>query len=94
MELDAQTVLLGTLLALFVADKVLGHLKARGVDLPLIARQIDELWKLHDQKDRNGVPVWYVRRSLEEAVEKLSANIEAQSHLLERLVDRIEQLGK
>ncbi len=37
---------------------------------------LEELARLHNQFDQDGVPVWYVRRSLEDSVVKLSKAIE------------------
>lgn len=50
--------------------------------LERIYEQVDELYKLHDVKDRNGLPVWYVRRSLEDSIEKLSEAIDKQTALM------------
>lgn len=60
-------------------------------------RQLNELHAWHDQRDADGVPVWYVRTSLELAItgqtaamKTLADNIAAQSRLLERLVEKID----
>ena len=77
-------VLLGIAL-LVTVDKVIGMLKTRGIDLPKMARQIDELWRWHAKEDDEGVKVWYVRRSLEETLKTLAENIGHQTTILESI---------
>ena len=36
-----------------------------------LCRQVNDLWVWHNKEDDDGVKVWYVRRSLENAIEKL-----------------------
>jgi hypothetical protein len=64
----------------------------------LAVKQIDQLWNWHNKTDQDGVPVWYVRKSLEDVIYKLSENIENQNKLMESntrilksLVDKIEK---
>lgn len=54
---------------------------------------IKKIYDMHNQKDSDGVYIWYVRRSLEEAMNKLAENIEKQTHIFEQLVFRLEQRG-
>jgi len=60
-----------------------------------VASKITDLWDWHNLRDEDGVPVWYVRKSLEEAIRmqaesmsKLAENIGEQTRALERLVER------
>lgn len=83
----------GGALALLIIERVLtlvfNFLKERknkGVDLPLLAQQVNELYQWHSVTDDDGVKRWYVRRSLEEAIRELSANIRAQTEVLQELV--------
>ena len=50
------------------------------------ARVLEELYKLHDVKDGDGVPIWYVKQSLESAIEKLADNIGRQTEVFRELV--------
>jgi len=57
-----------------------------------------ELHTWHDRRDEDGVPVWYIRRSLEDSIEKLaeavtalSLNASAQTHALEQIVTQSAQ---
>ena len=52
--------------------------------------EIRDLWKWHNVSDNEGVKIWYVRKSLEEAIEKLASNIEMQTEILRSMIDRIE----
>jgi len=63
--------------------------------------KLDELHKWHDQRDQDGVPVWYIRRSLEEAVDKLaesqqmlSDNIRNMTIILERLATNQDEMRR
>ena len=51
-----------------------------------IAKQVSDLHDWHDQKDSDGVYVWYVRQSLEKAIVKLADNIEQQTMLLRQFI--------
>lgn len=57
-------------------------------------RMTKDLHDWHAKEDDDGVKVWYVRKSLENAVTKLADNIEAQTQLLSRLVDSMERLDR
>ena len=64
-------------------------------------KQIDQLWNWHNKTDQDGVPVWYVRKSLEDVIFKLSENLENQNRLIESnsrilksLVDKVSSLDK
>jgi len=75
----------GMLIAIFVVmlvDRLFSVLKNRGIDLNLIAKQISELHEWHAISDAEGVKIWYVRRSLEEAILKLSDNLNKQTEVL------------
>jgi hypothetical protein len=56
-----------------------------GVDMLLVAKQVAELHRWHDREDEEGVKVWYVRKSLEDAVEKLAANIDKQTAIFQEM---------
>ena len=91
MEVNAETVGVFSLLLLFAVDRVMGFLKSRGVDLMKLARQIDRLAELHAKTDEDGVPVWYVRRSLEKAIVELGEAIRYQTELLGQLTQEIKE---
>jgi len=61
--------------------------------LRVIAKQTEELHKWHDQKDSDGVPVWYVRKSLEVAIGSLSTNIGEQTKVLASMINQMERMG-
>lgn len=55
-----------------------------------MADQVKQLYDWHDRMDDDGVPVWYVRKSLENAIAELVVAINKQSQLLQRWIDRHE----
>lgn len=73
-------------------DKILGALRSRGVDLPRLARQIEELHAWHNVNDADGVKVWYVRESLRDTIGKLSDTLERQNRLLAVLCEQMKAL--
>jgi hypothetical protein len=94
VEVNAQTIAVFTLLVLFAVDKTMGLLKSRGVDLVKMARQIDRLDELHAKTDEDGVPVWYVRRSLEKAMTDLNDAIRNQTELLQLLTQELKEMRR
>lgn len=49
-------------------------------------RRARELHQWHALTDSDGVKVWYVRKSLDDAVLKLSENVESQTEILRELM--------
>jgi len=62
---------------------------ARAVQL---FQQTDELHKLHSIKDEDGVPVWYVRKSLEKAINNLSENVARQTSMMIQVISKLEKI--
>jgi uncharacterized membrane protein YhiD involved in acid resistance len=59
------------------------------------------MYDWHDKSDEDGVKVWYVRRSLEEALQEnvrainiLAKNSEMQTRLLEDMVKQSKEMSK
>jgi transcriptional regulator len=59
------------------------------------------MYEWHDKSDEDGVKIWYVRRSLEEALHEnvkainiLAKNSEAQTRLLEDMVKQNKEMSK
>jgi len=61
------------------------------VDLKKIEQQSQVMFDLHNIKDREGVPIWYVRSSLEEAIKKLVVSIDNQTNLVSSLVHEVRE---
>jgi len=80
-----------SLVGLF-ADRIIAGLKSRGIDAVVMSKQLDDLWRWHNMEDSEGVKIWYVRRSLEDAIIELSKNIAAQTKLWDRIDRRLERM--
>jgi len=59
------------------------------------------MYEWHDKSDEDGVKIWYVRRSLEEALQEnvkainiLAKNSEVQTRLLEDMVRQNKEISK
>lgn len=94
MDLSTNSIAVIVLVIIVVLDKVLSMLKSRGIDLQLLSRQIDDLHQWHNVNDSEGVKIWYVRRSLEDAINKLADNIDIQTKLWDRIDRRLETIEK
>nr|BDD46249.1 hypothetical protein 81 [bacterium] len=55
---------------------------------------LDDLWEWHSIKDADGVPIWYVRRSLEESIQSLSNTIKADADRLAQYSKDISKLNE
>jgi hypothetical protein len=59
-----------------------------------IRKQVDELYKWHDQRDTDGVPVWYMRKSLETAILQLSENLAKQTEVLQHQTEVLRDMKR
>lgn len=74
-----------------------------GIDLKIsdVEKKTHDLWDWHAVKDSDGVPLWYVRRSLEESILKLEASVgslqlnmtEVNISLRTDLKDRLQEVN-
>jgi len=60
--------------------------------MQVLVQETHDLWMWHSQTDEEGVKVWYVRKSLENAIMKLADNVDREIGLLERLDRRLERV--
>lgn len=71
------------------------------VKIDMINQMNRTMFDWHDKNDEDGVKIWYVRRSLEEALHEnvkainiLAKNSEAQTRLLEDMVRQNKEMSK
>ena len=76
------------------ADKINPKLREFEPVLWDIKKKLDDLYKWHDIVDGDGVRVWYVRKSLEEAIIKLADNIAVQTNILRDLALTVKTIDK
>lgn len=85
-----------------VHDKV-AYLYKRNKDMEIfistLCDKLDDLWKWHAKEDDEGVKIWYVRKTLGDAISELSgliikfsSVISDESVLLEKVLGRLESL--
>lgn len=87
-----------------MADNVKGISdKVDKIELKLdnVAQISKIMYDWHDKSDEDGVKIWYVRRSLEEALQEnvrainiLAKNSETQTRLLEDMVNQSKEVAK
>jgi len=61
--------------------------------------KVDKLYDWHNAQDEEGVPIWYVRKSLEQAIKNLSSSIDVlhesireQNLLINKMIEKFESL--
>ena len=59
-------------------------------DWPQLMKLVQELHDMHNQRDSDGVYIWYVRRSLEDAINKLAENVGHQTDAFKELVIQLK----
>ena len=89
---------IGGVVALLIIKEVFSFMKGvrmrrNGVPVKCekCAAQVQALFDMHNQKDADGVYIWYVRRSLEDAINKLADDIQHQTNVFVGLVGRIKE---
>ena len=94
---------LGGAVALLILREVFGFLLKRKNDSHLfiketgdavIAQKVTDLWNWHNVRDASGVPVWYFRSSLDDAMDKLSESIDNQTLALQKITFILERLDR
>lgn len=101
---NIQSLGVGGIFAILVIREVLPYLKSKKSDycdprkqyanIEKMCRQVRELWEWHNVMDGDGVRVWYVRRSLEEAIEKLATAIDRQNEVFHDMHRDIAEIRK
>lgn len=71
-----------------------GRNKRNCFDYARIERQIAELHEWHAKTDDEGVKIWYVRRSLETAINKLATNIETMANIFHTMQTEMHDMRR
>jgi hypothetical protein len=74
-----------------VLDKLSDNMDKMTLILSDIRDKTKDLYDWHNKEDSEGVKVWYVRKTLEEAIVKLADNIDKQTDILRDLVGQVRQ---
>lgn len=93
---------IGTMPQLMSACKELaGKIDCSREEMLAVKDQVKALYVWHDQRNQDGVPLWYVPSSLEKAIESLAENVRQQTEVLRsvaefqkdtvRFMDRLER---
>lgn len=86
----------GGIFAILVIREVLGFLRSRkngyypNRRFNEMCNWVEDLWNWHNVTDNDGVKIWYVRRSLEDAIRKLSDNIDVQTKAFQEMVNEMK----
>jgi len=59
-----------------------------------IKDKTDDLHEWHNKTDQEGVKVWYVRRSLEQAIKELSKNIGHQTEIFQAILGDLKLMNQ
>jgi hypothetical protein len=82
-------------------DNVLSSIESVKEKIAELSKQSKDMYEWHDKSDADGVKIWYVRQSLENALrdnakatEAIARNIELQTRLLEEMISNQRNLSK
>ena len=59
-----------------------------------MAKQVDDLWEWHKVTDEDGVKVWYVRASLERAIQEQSAALRELREAVSKQTQALERMNR
>jgi hypothetical protein len=62
--------------------------------LKRVAKESEKLLEMHNVRDEDGVPVWYVRRSMDDSLKTLSNGVGDLNNLLIKMHDSQNELRK
>jgi len=62
-----------------------------GVDMQKLVTQTDTMFMMHAKTDADGVPVWYVRRSLENVIHELANSVNGNTQLIREQGNMLQQ---
>ena len=71
--------------------KISETMRLIGEQMKATGEHCSDLHKWHNVKDRDGMPIWYYRRSMEEAIDRLHTGISKQTDVLVLLSQRQER---
>lgn len=67
----------------YLVEKIIGWVKVlRGTEDGDSADLIKKLYEMHNVKDRDQVPVWYVKQSFVDAITKMSEEVKLAKRIL------------
>lgn len=78
----------------YVVERTLRKGDVAADDLTTIKTQLKELHDWHSKEDEDGVKVWYVRKSLGDAIENLGKAVVAFQHAQERQTETLADIAK
>lgn len=55
---------------------------------------VDKLWDLHNQKDSDGIPVWYVPRSWLTSQHEIAARLQQVADVQRRTLELLERMER
>lgn len=63
-----------------------------GKKLDKIADDTEKLYELHNVKDRDGVPVWYVRHSIDDSLKSIDGTLRSLNSTVGNLNNLLERM--
>jgi len=72
-----------------IGEQLLLELQRATEEMKPVARQVSDLYDWHNQKNADGVFVWYVPSALTKAIDRLAENINTQTEVLRGLVTMV-----
>ena len=85
------------ILTILILREVFEYLKKRDrknedVTILDIRKKVDELHSWHNQRDADGIPVWYVKQSMHANIDKLTDVMALQTQTLAQIVVLLQRI--
>ena len=72
-----------------IMEQVLEELKIRNERADKIYDKVQWLYEVHHKFDDDGVPIWYVRKSLEKVIVQLADSIKKQTEIMGQIFEEL-----
>jgi len=72
-----------------IISELVSELKQRNERAEKIYDKVQWLYEVHHKFDDDGVPIWYVRKSLEKVIVQLAENISRQTEIMSKISEEL-----
>lgn len=91
MEENFTNALIVTAIGIYSIEKIITSLKARGIDLPRISRQINDLHDWHSAIDTDGVKKWYNKPRVEQTIANTYSELKAVKNEIKEIRRKLNE---
>lgn len=77
-----------------VVEELVAETKYRNDRAEKIYDKVNWLYDIHHKFDDDGVPIWYVKKSVDKAIESIAKSIETQTQILQKLFEEVKDVRR